>query len=392
MLFEFALIVPEWQLPIQEEEPPDNEPILYGKTSSDLYNENISLSRLQHNSDNGITNTFGAAPPNREQNNASSSTANNLISLTRDTSMDVHKNNNQAFSVSGSQSSLMNKVVQPPTHSASHQHAHLGHDDMEMCSDEEDETTKESQFSSFGHSKFEQRLPTNTPSVPPPHIQTNAPPFMSEEEFNRLRYNTSNPITIPPTMDNPPMNTSNSRNGMTSGVGPFSNPPPSFGVGQTSQTQFSQMTSPQPSRPNNPYLLPASKELTKEEQEEEKKTQSLQDRLRSLAGLPSDNQSEEKRQPNLQPNMPISSYPAPKGQEQASPANSFSHGRGSSNRGSLGTHHNEFRGGHVGGPPFSGPRGMMRPHMGGNWRGSPRPALPMRGMRGGGRARPGPRW
>ena len=368
---------------MQEDEPPDNEPAIYNNSSSETFSGNLSLSRTHHKSDSMDIGAFGDSLQNRERRNSSNSSANNLISLTRDNPSEI-KNKNQQFSAYGSHNSSLNKIVQPPPHS-SHQSTHLVHDDMEMCSDEEDESEKISQFDNFGYNKFDpQRPPTNTGGMPSIH---KIPPMMSEEEFNQLKYNAPNPITIPAPADPHSMPVNSGQNGLTTGAGPFSNPPPSFTKEQPTHNQFSSQVS-QPSRVN-PYLPAAPRELTQQEQEEEKKTQSLQDRLRSLAGVPVENKKKDDSQQNYNSS---SSYQASNGQDiyTGSNVNNAAHGfRGGGNGSSR---VNEYRGG-LGGPSFGGHRGMVRPMMGGNgsWRGSPRPAIPMRGVRGMNRGR-GPRW
>ena len=287
------------------------------------------------------------------------------------------KANGQPFSVTGSHHSNTSKVVQPSPHSF--QSAHLGHADMEMCSDEDDDTTKESQLDNFAY-KYDQRSTSGTLSTTQQH-SANIPPLMTEEEFNKLKYGTPPQISIPPPVDRHVIPATNSQNGIVSGMGNFNNPPPSFSD-SSGHTQFSPMSA-QPTRVN-PYLPTAPKELTKEEQEEERKTQSLQNRLRSLAGVPVENQYEEK--PSY-----TNSFSAAKDQDSSS-GNAYNfEGQNDLSRGGFGSQYNEYRGGHMGGP-YNGPRAMMRSPMAGNWRGNPRPGTPMRGGRGMGRGRQGPRW
>ena len=380
--FYIIILVPEWQLPLEEDEPPDNESALYNKGTGDVYTENLALARLQQKQGAGA---FDADSKNRERKNSASSAA-NLISLTQGSlsSNDVDGNTGQLSSLSGSHNSAsnaINQIAQPPPLTTSHPPSHLIHDDMEMCSDEDDETTKDPQFDNFAYSNLEQGMGT-AGNVHAPHLLGMIPPLMSEEEFNKFKYHTENQNNmVPPLMDNPPPT-----------AGPFSNPPPSLSIDQTRQSQFPPVPSTPPGRVN-PYLRSTPRELTDEEKEEEKRTQSLQDRLRNLAGVPVDKDEGNVQSAHI--NAPLPPYSAPNGQEKCNTmGNSFNHGgRGSSHRGSPGVNYNEFRGGHIGGPPFGGPpRAMMRPHVPGSWRGGPRNGLPMRGMRGSGRSRPVPRW
>ena len=371
------VLVPEWQLPIPEDEPPDSDPALYNKNTSESYHGNSNL-RAPQKSTFDSTTAFTSGTQSREQNNYSSFLENNIVSLTKSLeSIERLKGNGQTFSVTGSQHSNTSKVVQPSPHSF--QSAHLGHADMEMCSDEDDDTTKESQLDNFAY-KYDQRSTSGTLGTMQQH-NANIPPLMTEEEFNKLKYGTPPQISIPPPGDRHAIPASNSQNGIVSRMGNFNNPPPSFSD-SPGHTQFSPMST-QPTRVN-PYLPTAPKELTKEEQEEERKTQSLQNRLRSLAGVPLENQSEEK--PSY-----TNSFSAAKDQDSSS-GNAYNfEGPNDSSRGSFGSQYNEYRGGHMGGP-YNGPRAMMRSPMAGNWRGNPRPGAPLRGGRGMGRGRQGPRW
>lgn len=381
-----SYLVPEWQLPIQEEDPPDTDSIPYRKHSNELYNENRSLLTPQKPPTSRDTAAYGGVPQQRERTNSSTSIGNNLIPLTRGAASVENQNNSNPFSASGSHNPSISKVVKPSPHS--HPPTHLIHDDMEMCSDEDDEANKESQFDSFAFNKYEQRSGISTGNMHTQQFQPNIPPLMSEEQFNNLKYNAPNTITIPP-----PSNTSSTtalpiQNGPATRMGLFSNPPPSFGVDPPSHSQFSPVPSTRSSRVN-PYLPAAPKELTKEEQEEEKRTRSLQDRLRNLAGVSLENQSDDRN--NSESNALTPSFPSTNGQENGNQGHNFSHGgRGSSNQGSLGSQFNEFRGGQRG-SPFTGPRNI-RPLMGGNWGGGPMPGPNMRGMRGVGRSRPAPRY
>jgi len=374
-------LVPEWQLPIQEEEPPDTDSVVYGKHSNELYNENCTLSTPQKTPTSMATAAYGGVPQQRERTNSSTSVGNNLIPLTRGAASVENQNISKTFSALGSHNPSISKVVKPSPHS--HPPTHLIHDDMEMCSDEDDDANKESQFDSFAFSKYEQRSGISAGNIHTQPFQPNIPPLMSEEEFNTLKYHTPNAITIPPPINTPSTTALHIQNGPATRVGLFSNPPPSFGVDPSSHSQFS----PRSSRVN-PYLPAAPKELTKEEQEEEEKTRSLQDRLRNLAGVSLENQSEDRN--NSQANASTTSFSSTNGQENGNQGNNFSHGGRGSNQGSLGSQYNEFRGGHIGGSPFTGPRNI-RPLMGGNWRG-PRSGHPMRGVRGVGRSRPVPRY
>ena len=297
-------------------------------------------------------------------------------------SIEHHKSYKNPLSIIGSHSQTSSKVVQPSQHSF--QSAHLGHADMEMCSDEEDETTKESQLDSFAYNKYDQRPVIGAGGTNPQQMNASIPPLMSEEEFNKWKYSAPNQTSHPPPIDNHAATATNSQNGLIPGLGPFSNPPPSL----SDSSGPSQFSSRQPARVN-PYLSTTPKERTKEEQEEEKRTQSLQNRLRSLAGVPLDNKSDDMQTSEANN---ANSFSLSNDQESGA-GDAFSHGgRNNSNRGHLGPQYNEYRGGHMGGGPYAGPRAMMRSPMAGSWRGSPRPGAPMRGGRGMGRARPGPHW
>ena len=374
------LSVPEWQLPIQEDEPPDSDPAIYERSTSESYHGNTNITRTPQKSTFDSTTAFSSGTKSRDRKNSSSLAANNLISLTKGSSSIDHISKSQPFSVTGSQHSNISKVVQPPPHSF--QSAHLGHADMEMCSDEDDDTTKESQLDNFAYNKYDQRSATGALGTNPQH-NANIPPLMTEEEFNKLKYGTPTSISIPPPIDRHAAPGTNSHNGIVPGMGPFSNPPPSFGD-SSSHSSFSPMPTAQPTRVN-PYLPTAPKELTKEEQEEERKTQSLQNRLRSLAGVPLETTPDE----NPSNSNPFS---ASKHQDSNS-GNAYNYGgQSDSNRESFGSQYNEYRGGHMGGGQYNGPRPMLRSPMAGSWRGNPRHGTPMRGGRGMSRGRQGPRW
>ena len=317
--------------------------------------------------------------------NISSLYTDHLISLIEGSSSIKHMiSSSQNFSVAGSQHSHVSKVVQPSPHSF--QSTHLGHADMEMCSDEDDETIKESQLDNFAYNKYDQRpmlgvMGTNS------HINANIPPLMSEEEFNKMKYGTPNQSFIPPPFDRHAVTGSNSQNGANTSLGPFSNPPPSFND-SSNHTQFSPMVSTQPTRVN-PYLPAAPKELSKEEQEEERKTQSLQNRLRSLAGVPLEDQSDDKQfaESNSSDSFSVLN------DLNKNSGNNFNHGgRSHSNRSNIGSQYNDYGGGQMGAGQYAGPPAMMHSPMAGSWRGSPRSGTPMRGGRGLGRGRHGPRW
>merc|ERR1712223_2262924 len=106
--------VPEWRLPIQEDEPPDSDSAIYQKSTKDSYHGNSSSQRTPQKSASNSTTAYSSATE-----------------------------------IAGSQHSHVSKVVQPSPHSF--QSTHLGHADMEMCSDEDDETIKGSQLDNFAY-------------------------------------------------------------------------------------------------------------------------------------------------------------------------------------------------------------------------------------------------
>ena len=108
-----------------------------------------------------------------------------------------------------------------------------------MCSDEDDETTKDPQFDNFAYSNLEPGMGTAS-NAHAPHLPGMIPPLMSEEEFNKFKYHTENQNNmVPPMMDNPPPT-----------AGPFSNPPPSISIDQTRHSQFPPVPSTPPGRVN----------------------------------------------------------------------------------------------------------------------------------------------
>jgi len=401
--------VPEWQIQPEEEEPPD-EPYLPSTNgapgaaggSEELYTENLALARLRKEEETG--GGGGGA--------AKGTAGNVLIGLTSSSS----------GAAQGS-----SHVSKPVTDQAGG-----GGDDMEMCGDED------ADFDSFAHEQLEQQVHSGVPlkftqpppseqmdpqfSQPPPREQQNfnEPPPREQQNFNGPPPHEQQNFNGPPpheqqNFNEPPPNEQlefiQPPPGSAPNAGPGNGERGSGGGGGGSGSGPRGISN----KPTYGYVLPEkSHQDTEKEEKEHQKTLSLQERLRSLAGVAQGEQQHPKPPAFQQPPLP----PGAPGPPGAAPPNhmfneppQFHNNRG---RGGGGPPPRGF-GGNRGGPPFrgggSGPMGGggpmgNGPPMGGGMpmggggggggpsprggRGGPRPMMDMRG--GGGQGpRGGPR-
>jgi len=245
--------VPEWQIRPEEEEPPDDgDPYFpvgitrngggggtgsYGVASSsaadvsgEVYTESVALARL------------------RQRRGENQDNDSNLIDLTRADDVTTKGASSSSSHVTG------NKVMTADG------------DDMEMCGD------GEAEFDSFAHEQLEQfDKPPEQFDKPPP------------QQFDKP------PPGVPPP---PPVITAsavaaaapvNGRQQPQGGEPPQQPPPPA-------PPQYNNQHRPGISnKPTYGYVPPQkSQQEIEEEEKEHQKTLSLQDRLRSLAGVPKD--------------------------------------------------------------------------------------------------------
>merc|ERR1712223_1558067 len=98
--------VPEWRLPIQEDEPPDSDSAIYQKSTTDSYHGNSSSQRTPQKSTSNSTTAYSSATESKDRMNISSLYTDHLISLIEGSSSIKHMiSSSQNFSVAGSQHS-----------------------------------------------------------------------------------------------------------------------------------------------------------------------------------------------------------------------------------------------------------------------------------------------